>query len=126
MKTIYISVTLFCIMLLCLIFSITYLNKECNKLGVINITMYNNIKDEDWKKADVQSLMFLKEWEGSSHKISLFVDHKEMDNINEEFWKLTQYIDCKNKDEALASNKVIKFYIEHINKMEKVNIQNIF
>ena len=126
MKTVYISVALFCIMLLCLIFSINYLDKVCAKLDVINITMDNNIKEAAWGKADESSLMFLNEWQRSSHKLSLFVDHKEMDNINDEFWKLTQYISCRNKDEALASNNVIKFFIEHISKMEKINIQNIF
>ena len=126
MKTIYISVTLFCIMLIFIIFSINYLDKVCSKLDTINISMDKNIKEAAWEKADVDSLMFLKEWESSSHKVSLFVDHKEMDSINTEFWKLTQYINGRNKDESLASNKVIKFFIEHINKMEKINIQNIF
>lgn len=126
MKSVYISVTLFCIMLLSLIFSVNYLNKVCKKLDAINIAMDKNIKEAAWEKADEASSMFLKEWESSSTKLSLFIDHKEMDNINDELWKLTQYIDCRNKDEALASNNVIKFFIDHINKMEKINIQNIF
>jgi len=126
MKTIYISVSLFCIMLFFLIFSINYLDRECMKLDNINETMEDNIKKETWDKADKNSLLFLKEWETSSHKLSLFIDHKEMDNINNELWKLTQYINCRNKDEALASNNVIKFFIDHVNKMEKINIQNIF
>lgn len=126
MKSIYISVTLFCIMVLFLIFSINYLDKVCNKLSVINIAMENNIKEADWEKAEVASSMFIKEWESSSHKLSLFIDHKEMDNINNELWKLTEYINSKNNDEALASNNVIKFFIEHINKMEKINMENIF
>ena len=126
MKSIYISVSLFCIMLFFLIFSINYLDRECLKLHIINQTMEDNIKKETWDKADKNSLLFLNEWETSSHKLSLFIDHKEMDNINNELWKLTQYINCKNKDEALASNNVIKFFIDHVNKMEKINIQNIF
>lgn len=113
-------------MLFTLIFSINYLDKVCSKLDIINASMDNNIKEAAWEKADEASLMFLKEWQASSHKLSLFIDHKEMDNINDELWKLTQYINCRNKDEALASNNVVKFFIEHINKMEKINMQNIF
>ena len=126
MKAVYISVTLFSIMLFSLIFSVNYLDKVCSKLGVINITIENSIKDADWNKADESSSMFLKDWQSYSHKLSLFIDHKEMDNINDELWKLTQYINCRNKDEALASNNVIKFFIEHVNKMEKINTENIF
>lgn len=126
MKAVYISVTLFSIMLFSLIFSVNYLDKVCNKLGVINITIENSIKNADWNKADESSSMFLKDWQSYSHKLSLFIDHKEMDNINDELWKLTQYINCRNKDEALASNNVIKFFIEHVNKMEKINTENIF
>ena len=126
MKTVYISTTIFLIMLFSMIFSINYLDKACARLSVINITIENNIKIADWNKADNTSLLFLKEWQSYSHKLSLFIDHKEMDNINDELWKLTEYINCKNKDEALASNNVIKFFIDHINKMEKINTENIF
>ncbi|MBC8062025.1 MAG: DUF4363 family protein [Clostridiaceae bacterium] len=113
-------------MLFSLVFSINYLDKVCNKLDAINIAMDTNIKDASWDKAEEFSLMFFNLWEDSSHKLSLFIDHKEMDNINDELWKLTKYINCKNKDEALASNNVIKFFIEHITKIEKINLENIF
>ena len=106
--------------------SINYLDKVCKKLDVINTAIDNNINEAAWEKANEASLMFLKEWQGSSHKLSFFIDHKEMDNINDELWKLTEYINCRNKDEALASNNVVKFFIEHINKMEKINMENIF
>lgn len=126
MKPVYISTTLFCIMIFSLIFSINYLDKVCNKLSDINIAIDKNVNEDAWEQADKNSLMFLKEWQDSSHKLSLFIDHKEMDNINDELWKLTKYINCRDKDEALASNNVIKFFIEHINKMEKINAENIF
>jgi hypothetical protein len=126
MRTIYISFALFSMLLLSLIFSINYLDKVCTKLDTMNIEIDSNVKKAAWTKAEATSSEFLKEWKSSTHKLSLFIDHKEMDNINNELWKLTQYIDTKNKDEALASNNVIKFYIEHIKDMERVSMENIF
>jgi len=126
MKALYISATLFCVMLLSLILSVNYLDKSCNKLNVMNISINNSIKDSDWEKADKNYSIYLKEWGNLYPKFSLFIDHNEIQSVNNELCKLTQYINSKNKDEALASNSVIIFFMEHINKAEKITLENIF
>ncbi len=126
MKSVYISVALFVSMLLSLIFSITYLNKTCNNLIKIDNSISKSINNEAWVNADEYSKAFNKKWSKTSNEISIFVDHKEMDNINNELCKLTQFIKCRNKDESLASSYTIGFFINHIKKMEKVTFQNIF
>lgn len=85
-----------------------------------------SITDDDWNKSYKTSLIFFDDWQKYSDKISIFVHHAEIDNINMELWKLTQYVKEKNKDESLASVHVLKFLLEHIANMEKVNLQNIF
>lgn len=126
MKSIVASFIIFIVMVISIFFSINYLNQVCTKLEGLDIQIERNIDNGDWTKAYDNSLKFLKQWDNYSKKISVFVDHEEIDNINNELWKLTQYTKVKNKDESLASNHVIKFFLDHIADMEKVNLQNIF
>ena len=126
MKAVYASIILFSVLIISIIFSIGYLNKTCDELSNIDINMENAIKNDSWEKAETFSKRFTNKWEKTSNEISVYVNHKEMDNINVELWKLTQYVKCQNKDESLASVHTIIFFIDHIKNMEKVNIQNIF
>ncbi|MCS4464474.1 DUF4363 family protein [Clostridium botulinum] len=51
--------------------------------------------------------------------MSMVTNHSEIDNINIELWKLTQYVKCESEDESLASIHAVKFLLEHIMQMEK-------
>lgn len=126
MRSIIISLTIFFVMILCIFFSINYLNKICAKLEVLNAQIETNINDKSWSKAYENSLQFLNDWDKYSHKVSIFTNHAEIDNVNNELWKLTQYTKCKNEEESLASSHVIRFLLEHIVKLEKVNMENLF
>ncbi|WML36643.1 DUF4363 family protein [Clostridium sp. OS1-26] len=126
MKNIIISFAIFVVVMLSALFSIRYLNSVCIKLEGLSMQIENNVQSDEWNKAYDNSLKFLNEWDKYSKKVSVFTHHAEIDNINNELWKLTQYTKEKNKDESLASAHVIKFLLKHIVEMEKVNPQNIF
>lgn len=126
MKSIATSFAIFIVIIISILLSTSYLDKVCTKLQSLNIQIERDIDKNDWNKAYDNSIIFLKQWDNYSKKISVFVDHEEIDNINNELWKLTQYTKSKNKDESLASNHVVKFFLNHISDMEKINLQNIF
>lgn len=126
MKNVIISFTIFICMLILSMFSVMYLNKICNELQALDATIENQVNSASFDTAYKTSVEFLNKWNKYSNTISVFVNHAEIDNINNELWKLTQYTKCENKDESLASTHVLKFFLEHIANMEKVNIQNIF
>lgn len=126
MRNLFAALIIFISMFLSLVFSINYLNQTCSKLDTLNIQIEKSIESNSWDEAYNKSLKLLDNWDNCTRKISIFVNHAEIDNINNEIWKLTQYTKCHTKDEALASNHVIKFLLKHILNMEKVNIQNIF
>lgn len=126
MKGVIISISIFFVMLIGIFFSINYLNKVCTKLDNLNKEIEISIENKSWTKAYDNSIKFLNQWDNYSRKISIFVNHAEIDNINSELWKLTQYTKCKTEEEALASSHVIKFLLEHIVNLEKVNAENIF
>jgi len=125
MKNVVISLIIFIIMITNIAFSINYLNKVTDDLGKLNDEIEQYITDNNWDKAYKSSIEYTEKWQDYSEKIKIFVDHQEMDKIDMELWKLTQYIKEKTKGEALASIHVLKFLVEHISELEKVNIQNI-
>lgn len=126
MKGVITSLTIFFVMLIGIFFSINYLNKVCAKLEVSAVQIEKDIDAHSWDNAYNDSLNFLKDWDKYSHKISIFSDHVEIDNVNNEIWKLTQYTKCKNEEESSASAHALKFLLKHIADREKVNSENIF
>ncbi len=126
MKKVAISLILLLIMVIGITFSIKYLNKASHDLGRLNDEMEQYITDSDWDKAYKASIEYTEKWKEYSKTIKLFIDHQEMDKIEMELWKLPQYIKEMTKDESLASVHVLKFLVDHISELEKVNIQNIF
>ena len=126
MKNLMFSVAIFLTMVITIFLSTEYLSKVCLDLTKTSSTLEDQITNEKWKEAYDGSLKFAIKWKDYCSKLSVFVDHEEMDNIDHELWQLTQYTKCENKDESLAAIHVVKFFIIHINNMEKVSFQNIF
>lgn len=126
MKNIIISLSIFIITIITILLSLNYLNKVCTELNKNVSSLEDLVNNEDWDSAKKQSISFLSSWERYANQIAVFVHHEEIDNINTEVEELSQYIKSEDKEEALVDISVIKFYIIHINKFEKINIQNIF
>lgn len=125
MKNVIISFIIFIIMLVNIAFSLNYLNKASDDLRRFNDEIEQYITDSNWDKAYKSSIEYREKWNDYSNILKLFVDHQEMDKIEIELWKLPQYIKEKTKEEALASVHVLKFLVDHITELEKINIQNI-
>ncbi len=85
----------------------------------------NLISSESWEKAYTKSKEIFDNWKNDHFVISMVINHSEIDNINNELSKLTQYVKSENKDESLASINIVRFLLEHIMLMEKINIENI-
>lgn len=126
MRNVIISISIFIIMVVAIFFSINYLNKVSSNLQTLNDKLEQQISNDKWDTAYNTSLDYTKKWDKYCNVIKIFVNHQEIDNIEMELWKLPQYVKERTKDEALASVHVLKFLMNHISDLEKVNIQNIF
>ncbi len=126
MRNVLIAVIAFITMLTLMFFSISYLNKVSSNLQKLNDSLEEYITNENWDKAYKLSIQYTEKWEKYSKIIKVFVNHQELDNVEMELWKLPQYVKQQTKDESLATIHVLKFFIGHISKLEKVNFQNIF
>ncbi|WP_205598673.1 DUF4363 family protein [Clostridium niameyense] len=101
------------------------LTNTCNDLINKCEVLEQSIKSDSWEASYNDSVDLLKRWEKENSVISSMVHHSEVDNMNNELWKLTQYTKFNNKEESLASIHVIKFLLKHIIEMERINITNI-
>ncbi|WP_139905042.1 DUF4363 family protein [Clostridium thermarum] len=125
MKNALISFSLFLLLLVGMYFSLNYLKSTCTKILADSTKLEELILDEKWEDADKLSNDLYYYWENKSMVLSIFVNHMEIDALNNEILKLTQYVRTKSKDESLASTHVVKFYTNSIINLQKITIQNI-
>lgn len=126
MKNIVTSFLIFFALLFCMSISLKHLDKICIILEEKNDLLEEIISNEDWDKGYQEVLDLLEYIKSNSNTMSLFINHQEIDLIEGEIFKLTQYVKLQNKDESLASIHVIKFNVENVQRVQKVNWHNIF
>lgn len=126
MRNVIASITIFIVMIIALLFSMSYLDNVCTKLENSTLQIEKSIESNSWEQAHNHSNKFMNEWKKYSPKVSIFSNHNEIDDINNELWRLTQHISYRNGEEALASTNVIKNLLKHIVESEKINMQNLF
>ncbi|KRQ87979.1 hypothetical protein ABG79_00144 [Caloramator mitchellensis] len=89
----------------------------------------NNIKTSiskgDWPNAFSSINKLNEEWEKSKHRWSLFINHKEIDNISISLKETIQFIKNKDKSSSEASLATLEHYIKHIYQIERLSLENI-
>jgi hypothetical protein len=126
MKNILAAFSLFILMLVGIFLSTNFINQSSIHLQDLNSTLENYITKEDYGNAYSLSIDYIAKWKKTSKILTIYMHHEDLDHINNEVLKLTQYIKVKDKSEALATVHVMKYLIDHIIDHEKVSISNIF
>ncbi|WP_234122621.1 DUF4363 family protein [Clostridium hydrogenum] len=126
MKNIIVSVILFAAIFIISLVSVNYLNKTCASMLLVNTQIENSIKSKSWEDAEKHFNTFSKQWEEHSNLTSVFIHHMEIDDISMELEKLSQSIKYKDAKDAMESTHSLRFLLEHIMDLEKINVQNVF
>ncbi|MEW9094403.1 MAG: DUF4363 family protein [Clostridiaceae bacterium] len=126
MKNIFISFFIFFCMIVGIVFSLNTLDKIYGDLDNLNSKLEQSIEKEDWEDANLLINEISEKWHEHCNELSIFLNHNEIDNINSELSKLTQYVKYNNKEESMASLYVVKFFFQHTLDLEKISYQNIF
>lgn len=126
MKNTIISILIFILMMIGIFFSINYINSMSTNLISICEKLEIDVNNNNWVNAYTTSIKLLEKWDKHSNIISLYVNSTELDTMNNEIIKLTQYIECETKDESLVTIHLIKYLIKDIASMQKLNLQNVF
>lgn len=126
MKNVLIAFSLFVIMMFGIFLSVNVINRSCIQLQNLNCALENDIIKENYQGAYKLSLNYIAKWKDASKLLSVYEHHEDLDHIDSEILKLTQYIKIKDKSEGLATVHNMKYLIEHIMAHEKVSISNVF
>jgi len=126
MKNVLIAFSLFAIMMIGIFFSVNVINRSCAKLQDLNCDLENYIIKENYQDAYKLSLSYIAQWNKVSKFLTIYEHHEDLDHIDSEILKLTQYIKIKDKSESLATVHNMKYLVEHIMSHEKVSISNVF
>lgn len=126
MKNVFIAFSLFVIMMVGIFLSVNVISVKCNRLQNLNNTLESYIIKEKYQDAYKLSLVYIAQWNKTSKLLTIYVHHEDLDHIDSEILKLTQYIKIKDRSEGLATVHVMKYLVDHILSHEKVNISNIF
>ncbi|GCD12940.1 DUF4363 family protein [Clostridium tagluense] len=126
MKNVYLAFSLFIIMIIGIFLSINTINQSCANLQDLNCTLESYILKENYKDAYNLSLDYIDQWKRDSKFLTIYIHHEDLDHVDNEVLKLTQYIKTRDKSEALATVHIMKYLVDHIKFHEKVSISNIF
>lgn len=125
MKNNIISFILFFIVLGFVIFSNNKLVKFCDKTLEISNNIEILMTDENWEESYEKTLELKSVMSENFPSISIYINHTDMDNLNIEILKLTQYVKEEDSAEGLATLHVIKCYAEYLKELQEINIINI-
>ncbi len=96
-----------------------FLTEINNKIEEVE---YSIESDENKKKIDELSEL----WKNKENKLEYYMEHKELEEISAKIRNAKSNIENDNIDQAKEQIDEIKFRVEHIKNIQKVNMRNIF
>lgn len=85
-----------------------------------------NVENDQWKKAEDKVSILRKQWEKADKWWTPFMDHREIDMLDQSVARISGFIEEQQKEDALVEIKVTKSMVERIRNREGPNIENIF
>jgi hypothetical protein len=84
------------------------------------------VKEEDWNGAKEATSQLKEEWDEVQSFWSIFLNHKEMDNIDLSISKLSKLIASENSLMLPSELATLRLFIGHIPERESLSLKNIF
>lgn len=109
---------------------VTYFNssltKLCNKIKTDTKTIHALIENEDWEDAYNESEKLSKIIKNHSFVLSMYVNHRDFDDILDESIELCLYVQDKDPTESLIALYTLKNSANNMYELHKPTIENIF
>lgn len=102
-----------------------YLRYSAHTLDLNIQSTYNAVENKDWDNAVKQLNIFERKWNKTKYVWAIFLDHFEIDNIENSYTKSMEYITNKDRSLSAAELKALKQYVLHIPKKESFSLENI-
>ena len=126
MRGVVVSGILFLIVIIFCIYSGASLEKVGKETCYILNEIKDNVEEENWDMASENIIRLQNKWEKDIKWITVLIDHRETDEINQTLSALEEYIDYREVPELMATAATLMQMFEHIPLKERLIIENIF
>lgn len=108
------------------IYEVKYLNESSSY--IISDIEYckNAINNDNFDMAKSHLKNVEETWSNLNKIWSIFVDHEEIGNIDEELLEFKIYIQQENKEDSILACNKLKRIIEHSVEKQKLSVENVF
>ena len=122
-----VGVMIICIIIVAVsgICEIKYLNKSSIYLMSDIEYIKNAINNNNYDLASEQSKATYDSWVNIKKIWNIFINHEEIDDIENSMIDLKEYIEFENKEECLVAIEKIKSELDHTIKRQQLRIDNI-
>lgn len=108
------------------IYEVKYLKETSNYLLSDIEYCRNAIENNNYNLANKHIENVYSTWENIDNIWSIFIDHDEIGNIEEELLQFKIYIEEENKSEAIVACKELKRIILHSVDKQELSVANVF
>lgn len=102
------------------------LKNGTNSLLSTTKMMEDYLHSDNWQEAELQFITLQNKWDRIKTYWPMFIDHGEMDRIEESMSKLSGYLENEALNETIAELYTLSYFIRHIPEKEALNLKNIF
>ena len=85
----------------------------------------DSVENEQWNKADDNLDSLRDQWERADDFWTPFMDHREVDMLEESIVRISSFVEENQKEDALAEINVAINMVERLRNREGPNIENI-
>ncbi len=126
MNRIIVSIAALILVISIAVFGVTALDKSCKNLAVNLDEIKQSAVNNDREKAIQLTEKALEIWEKEEKKISLLVDHSEIDDIEQTIKSLPVLARQGNMERLQEKSSIAAERVRHIRDKEKILPQNVF
>jgi Zn-dependent oligopeptidase len=111
--------------------TIENLNLEFENLSIKILDIENEAKTDEAKKEEVKKLKGNIEniheiWESKYRKLAYYIEHDELEKVENSMTELKSYIETGNATDALSKTDESVFILQHIEDKYRFSLENIF
>lgn len=105
---------------------IAYLESSSEELSQELTAIKDAVSARDWQRAEQLLEQTQDNWEDTKKVWSTLINHREIDQLEMTFAKLTEYLVNQEQSLALAELETAKTLVEHIPEKERLSLANLF
>lgn len=86
----------------------------------------NKMNENNESEAEKEFYELEEKWRSECEKLSLFVEHNELEKVSKEVALINSNFKTNKKSETLEKISELKFMLEHIEEKNQLKLKNVF